>query len=82
MKEIEFTAHAENMLIERNITRDLVYHTIKEPDKIEKKEDGTTHYLKPIKENEGRVLRVVTGSKSQVIKVITQFFDRRAGRII
>jgi hypothetical protein len=81
LKEIEFTAHAKEMLIERNISREYVYLAINEPRNIEKKEDGTTHYLKSIKENEGRVLRVVTESTNQIIKVITLFFDRRAGRI-
>ena len=80
MKEIGFTTHATEMLVERNITEKQVYLAVNEPDYIEKNGDGTTHYLKAIKENEGRVLRVVTGTEVNIVKVITLFFDRRIGR--
>ena len=69
------------LFVERKTSREYVYLALEEPGSIENKDDGTIHYLKPISENEGRVLRVVTVSKSQMIKVITLFFDRRAGRI-
>ena len=77
---LDFTSHAENMLKERNIHREWVYQTVMEPSFTEKREDGTIHYLKPITENAGRTLRVVTNQEGQVIRVVTVFFDRRAGR--
>jgi hypothetical protein len=80
MKIIRFTTHATEMLVERNITEKQVYLAVNEPDRIEKNADGTTRYLKAIKENEGRMLRVVTDTKVNIVKVITLFFDRRIGR--
>ncbi len=51
---------------------------ISEPARTERKDDGTTHSLKPIPEHKGRVLRVVTDAAKEPPKVITAFFDRRA----
>jgi hypothetical protein len=64
------------MLQERNIAREWVTRAISEPARTERKEDGTVHYLKPIPECDGRVLRVVTSPRAEQI-VITVFFDRR-----
>ena len=51
--------------------------TLSEPAKTEQEDDGTVHYLRPIREREGRVLRVVTNPKSNPPQVVTVFFDRR-----
>jgi hypothetical protein len=75
--QFEFTTHAENMLHERNINREWVQRTIFEPVKTETKEDGSTHYLKPISEREDRILRVVTIKDNHSLRIITVFFDRR-----
>ena len=53
---------------------------IAEPKRTERRDDGTIHYLKPIPEHEGRILRVVTGPESEPPQVITAFFDRRERR--
>lgn len=65
------------MLKERDIAREWVALVMAEPAITERRADGTIHYLKPIAEREGRVLRVVTGSESDPPRVITVFFDRR-----
>jgi hypothetical protein len=43
-------------------------------------EDGTVHYIKSIKEYEGRYLRIVANSNARPQKIITLFFDRRIRR--
>ena len=65
------------MLKERGIAQEWVMRVIVEPARTERRADGTVHYLKPIAEREGRVLRVVTGPESKPPRVITAFFDRR-----
>ena len=76
----EFTAHAERMLTERRIVLEWVNRAVAEPARTEAKEDGTVHYLKPIPEHGGRVLRVVLSPESGPPRVITVFFDRRERR--
>jgi len=68
------------MLTERGIDREWVKRAVAEPEKTEARDGGTVHYLKPIPEHGGRVLRVVTSPESQPLLVITVFFDRRARR--
>ncbi len=66
------------MLKERGIAREWVMRVIAEPARTERRDDGTVHYLKPIPECEGRVLRVVTGTEGESPRIVTAFFDRRA----
>ncbi len=73
--------HAHNVLKERNIPESWVWRTINNHDKIINDSDGTVHYLKSIKEREGRILRVVTNPLVLPIKVVTVFFDRRERKI-
>ncbi|MBI2852948.1 MAG: DUF4258 domain-containing protein [Chloroflexi bacterium] len=81
--ELNFTAHAEDMLKERNIALEWVERTIAEPMRTERNEDGTVHYLKPIREHGGRVLRVVTRQEGESpMIIVTLFFDRREWRNI
>jgi len=42
-----------------------------------RRSDGLRHYLLPIEERGGRVLRVVTAPGSDPVRVITAFLDRR-----
>lgn len=80
IQNFEFTTHAERMLAERGIVLDWVKRVVAEPARTEGKEDGTIHYLKPIPEHGGRVLRVVINLESLPPRVITIFFDRRERR--
>lgn len=70
------------MLKERGIAREWVTQAVSEPARTERRDDGTTHHLKPISERDRRVLRVVTSPESEPPRVITAFFDRRAKREI
>ena len=73
--------HFKEMLIERNISTDLVDVTIAKPDVIEDKPDGTRHYLKRLESYNNHWLRVIVNiCKRPPIKV-TAFFDRRLRRM-
>ncbi|MBI2860238.1 MAG: DUF4258 domain-containing protein [Chloroflexi bacterium] len=65
------------MLKERGIAREWLTRVVGEPARIERRDDGTIHYLKTIPEYEGRVLRVVTRTEGEQTIVVTVFFDRR-----
>jgi hypothetical protein len=68
------------MVKERGITEEWVMETLSQPARTEQRDDGTVHYLKPISQHEGRVLRVVTSPESDPPRIITAFFDRRERR--
>ena len=65
------------MLKEREIAEEWVMQTLSEPARTEREGDETVHYLRPIRERGGRVLRVVTNPKSNPPQIVTAFFDRR-----
>lgn len=52
--------------------------TLSQPTRTKQEDDGTVHYLRPIRERGERVLRVVTNPKSNPPQIVTVFFDRRA----
>lgn len=80
MTNYEFSEHAQDMLTERNIKKTWVESTMSAPDKTELKNDGTTHYMKAIKENGGRYLRIVINPNTKPHKIVTLYFDRKLGR--
>ena len=65
------------MLHERRIELEWVENTIQCPDKVENRRDGTRHYLKKIKNQGDRWLRVIVNAETEPNKTITVFFDRR-----
>jgi len=75
--KVKLSLHAQDMLRERNILEEWVWRTINTPDKKRRGEDNNMHYTKAIKENLGRVLRVVINSDVQPHRIVTVFFDRR-----
>ena len=77
---MKFSVHAYEMLKERNISEALAKSAIDNPDWKCIGEDNNVHYFKTIKENEGRVLRVIVNEKVVPTMVVTVFFDRRARR--
>ena len=77
---IEFTTHAKIMLQERGIPLEWIERTIEKPHSKETNEDGTIHYLMPIPEHGGRILRVIVNPQKGPFMVVTMFFDRRLGR--
>jgi hypothetical protein len=42
--------------------------------------DGNMHYTKPIRERDGRVLRVVINPYVDPQRIVTLFFDRRLSK--
>ena len=71
MPDIEFSTHARDMLVERNILEEWVWRTINSPNKKRKGGDDNMHYTKTIKERGGRVLHVVVDPKVQPNRIVT-----------
>ena len=74
------SVHFKEMLKERKISSEWVEQTLKNPDQLEHKDDGTTHYIKKILEYKGRWLRVVVNEDKVPPKLVTTFFDRKLRR--
>jgi len=79
MAKYEYTKHAYDMFMVRNINEMWVNDAIDNPERIEAKEDGTVHYIKRVIEFGGRYLRVVVNQDSDTKKIVTLFFDRKLG---
>ena len=80
MIEYEFSEHAYEMLVERNIREEWVMLTVENPEKKELKDDSTIHYLRSIEEYGRRYLRVVINPNVHPQRIVTLFFDRRIRR--
>lgn len=80
MSNIILSDHTRDMLKERNILEEWVWRTINSPYRKKRRVDydDNMHYLKSIKEREGRVLHVVVNPNVQPNRIVTVFFDRRA----
>ncbi len=72
-----FTAHARDMLKERNILEQWVLQTINEPDEKDAGGDGNMHYYRSLVEREGRILHVVVNESTTPNRIVTLFLDRR-----
>ncbi|MBU4274149.1 MAG: DUF4258 domain-containing protein [Planctomycetes bacterium] len=80
MAEYQFSRHARDMMRERRIEVDWIALTLDDPEREEEKDDGTIHYVRSIKDRDGRYLRVLVNPHTKPRKVITAFFDRSLGR--
>lgn len=80
MNDFEFTAHARDMLMERQIPEDWIWQVLTDPDKKELGADGNLHYSKALEERGGHVMHVVVNPKIQPNRIVTLFFDRRLTR--
>lgn len=80
MVEDEFSAYALRMLRERDIQQAWVELAMEDPQKRERRDDGTIHYVRAIGEYGGRSLRVVVSPDVQPQRIVTAFFDRRLGK--
>lgn len=78
--KLELSKHARNMMAERKISEEWIQRAINDPERKEAGTDNNTHCFKSIPEREGRMLHVVINTGVAPKKVITVFFDRRAGR--
>jgi len=76
MPSMQFTAHARDMLAERNIEEEWVWRAISAPDKKALGDDNNMHFTRAIKEYDGRVLHVVVNPDVQPDRIVTVFFDR------
>jgi Domain of unknown function (DUF4258) len=76
--DIVLTAHAEDMLVEREIDRSWVEATILNPAALEAdpSQTGAFRAFRRIPERGDRYLRVVYIREADRIRVITAFFDR------
>jgi len=77
---MEFSKHFNQMLEERDISREWVDRALEDPDNIEDIEDGTRHYTKQFPEYGNRWLRVVINVSVNPNRAVTAFFDRRLRR--
>ncbi len=77
---MELTQHAKHVLSERGIDEKWIWMALADPDRVDREEDGTTHYLKSIAAHGGHFLRVVVNANVEPNRVVTAFFDRRLGR--
>jgi hypothetical protein len=76
----EFSKHAMDAVLERNIPKEWIFRTIDEPDYTEEGLDDNIHYIKAISEYGGRFLRVVINPNVFPERIVTVFFDRRLKR--
>ena len=79
MVEYQFSEHALEMLRERGIQAAWVHLAMEDPQKSERMEDGTIHYVRVIEDYGGRHLRVVVNPDVKPRRIVTAFFDRRVG---
>jgi hypothetical protein len=77
MSDYIFTAHAKDMLKERDIREEWVLQTIRDPDRTRKGNDNNTHYFKLLPEREGNILHVVVNENVEQKRIVTLFLDRR-----
>lgn len=80
MPDFEFSSHARDMMTERRIPEEWVRRTIETPRTKKTGADGNMHYVKAIREREGRVLHVVVNRSVLPPRIVTLFFDRRLGK--
>jgi len=78
--EIILSTHTKEMLRERNILEEWIWQTVNAPERVDSGADNNVHYFRRIAENQERVLHVVVNPHISPKKIVTAFFDRRAGR--
>ncbi len=76
---LQYSAHARDAIIEREIDPDWVMRTVEKPARTEpdREDPELTHFLARIPENGNRVLRVVVNEKVTPPIIVSAFFDRR-----
>ncbi len=77
--QIEYSKHARDAIIEREIDPEWIMHTLDNPVRTEPdaEDPGLTHFLARIPENGNRVLRVILNDTVTPPLVVSAFFDRR-----
>ncbi|MBI5562450.1 MAG: DUF4258 domain-containing protein [Deltaproteobacteria bacterium] len=80
--DIIITKHAGEMIKERGIPEEWVWRAIGGHEHVAEGVDDNSHYYKRIPEYGSRVPHVVVNRRALPHKVVTVFFDRKAGRQI
>jgi hypothetical protein len=80
MRGIELTKRARDMPDERKIPEEWLQSTLTHPESTQTDEEGNIHLFKAIPQYGSRVLHVVRNPTTDPSRVVTLFFDRRAGR--
>jgi len=75
----EFSDHARNVLIEREIEITWVVRVLKQPERteVDRSDPALIHALGRIAERDDRVLRVVYNASVNPPRIVTAYFDRR-----
>jgi hypothetical protein len=78
-----FTAHAQDAIAERGISISWVERVLSFPITVErdKQDPALRHAIGRIPERDDRILRVVYNDTVKPQRVVTAFFDRKAGRV-
>jgi hypothetical protein len=81
-KPIVLSKHAQDMVDEREISRDWIEGVLRNPffEEPDRRNPGAFRAYAPIPEFGNRMLRVVYYDNESEIRVVTLFFDRRATR--
>ena len=79
-KPLHFTAHAQTVILERQLEWAWIEHPVRDPDWRETDPSGppTERRFRRIPECTGRVLRVICLESEEEIRIITAFLDRKA----
>ena len=81
-KPLVFTKHAQDAIIERELKRAWIEEAAYMPEweDDDPRQVGILRRYRAIPQHGGRVLRVVCLETDDEIRILTAFFDRRAGR--
>lgn len=79
-KPLQFTKHAENAIMERELEQTWIEKVTREPEwsRPDPRRLGVERRFRTIPEFGGRVLRVVCLETADEIRILTAFFDRDA----
>ena len=80
MKLLRFTAHAERVMVQRDLDRSWIEAAIREPDWRDRdpRDVSVSRFFKQIPEREGRVLRVPCVETESEIRILSAYLDRGA----
>lgn len=72
------TLHAKRAIENREISIKWIEKTLDSPYRTGqgKKDDNLKYYIRAIKENNNRILRIVVNYKAGPIEIVTAYFDR------
>ena len=80
LKPLQFTNHAQDAILERELDPSWIERTVRDPEwsNPDPKRPGVERRFRAIPEFGGRVLRVACLETNDEIRIVTVFFDRDA----